>query len=297
MTSQLHQATRSLCRLLRKNPAGLSVLIDSCSSRPSPILSFSTYLQDLAAITFRRLSTTVEEEATHATTLTELTEKEKTAEKDRESLAASLEFQRAEKEREVASLGSHISKLRAELHDITRSNELEVANIEQSAKESVESAREAHEEKGKALEAETARLQDRIKTIAIEHRDAELALRKKKSKSEMELAVLIAKYDKDMSEKQDMIEDLNLKYKNERLELAILQKHFDQVDANDRIRKDEELLLAIVDDCEQEADRMLDDAAVVIQKRARGIHDRKEVAAIKKKKAGKGGKAGKKGKK
>jgi len=60
-------------------------------------------------------------------------------------------------------LGQTISKLKAELHDITRTNEIEVANIEQTAKENVENARAAHTVRSEQLKEQTDKLEESIK--------------------------------------------------------------------------------------------------------------------------------------
>jgi hypothetical protein len=58
-------------------------------------------------------------------------------------------------------LGQTISKLKAELHDITRTNEIEVANIEQTAKENVENARASHTVRSEQLKEQTLKLEER----------------------------------------------------------------------------------------------------------------------------------------
>ena len=212
---QLHNTTRTLCRLLRKHPIALDILMEHSSSRPQNLMNVCQYLQDLAGITFRRLSTTVEEETANSKTLRELTEKQKLSEKDREGLHSTLEFQRAEKDKEVAMLGQTISKLRAELHDITRTNEIEVANIEQTATENVDNARAAHTTRCEELKIEMDKLLETIKNKCAKDAETENALRKRKTKYETELSAKIASYDTEMGEKQAMIEVLTAKFEKE----------------------------------------------------------------------------------
>ena len=252
-------------------------------------------LGELAGIAFRKLSTTVEEEATNALTLRELTDRSKSAEKDRDSLQQNLGFQRAEKDREVASLGQQISKLRAELNDCERSNRMEVEGIEASAREGVEKARIGHDEKVQVLTVETAQRKEKMAKWRSDHKDAEAGLRKRKAKLEMDLKILIKKYDADMNEKQDAITKLSDKFAKESEELKLLQEHFDKVDADAATSAMENKTLEGVEEMERAARGLLDDAAAVIQKRARGISGRVEVAKLKKKKGGKGKKG--KGKK
>ncbi len=85
----------------------------------------------------------------------------------------------------------------------------------------------------------------------------------------------------------------------EREELAILQDHFDRVDASGRQRAAEEATLATVRAKVAKAMGIVDGAATMIQSVFRGRRDRAEYQKAKKKakKGGKkGGKKGKKGK-
>jgi hypothetical protein len=266
------------------------------SAAPSPeIQSSVAFLRELSGITFRRLSTTVEEEAANSKTLRELSEKEKLSEKEREGLQQNLEFQRAEKEREVALLNQQISKLRSELHDITRTNEIEVANIEQGAKENVESARAAHEKAVEERKTETDRLTQDIAKLVGDNQVAETAMRKKKTKLETDLTHRIKLYDTDMGAQQKLIDDLTAKFEEESAELKILQDHFDMVDANAATEKAEEALIAEIKALDLEADTYLGNAATQIQKIARGKIDRAVVLKLmKKSKKGKKGKGKKK---
>lgn len=82
----------------------------------------------------------------------------------------------------------------------------------------------------------------------------------------------------------------------ERQELAILQDHFDRVDASGRQQWAEEETLAVVRGKVERAMAIVDGAATKIQAMFRGGRDRAEYQKAKKK-AKKGGKKGKKGKK
>ena len=66
VVDQLHQATRTLCRNLRKSPVAVEVLYSNHTQQRSPhFLSFLSSLEDLTKVMFRKLSTTVEEEMTN----------------------------------------------------------------------------------------------------------------------------------------------------------------------------------------------------------------------------------------
>ena len=96
-----------------------------------------------------------------------------------------------------------------------------------------------------------------------------------------------------MSSKQSLIDSLTLKYNKEKEALKELQEHFDLVDTNRQTADNEVAYLKMVADMERKAIGILDDAAVKVQKRIRGIIDRVVVAKLKKK-SKKGKKKGKK---
>ena len=74
---QLHNNTRTVCRLLRKDPVAMDILMENAGDRNQLMLSFCQLMRDLEAITFRRLSTTVEEEVAEREKLKDLRDKEK----------------------------------------------------------------------------------------------------------------------------------------------------------------------------------------------------------------------------
>ena len=61
---QIYQSTRTWCRMLRRFPNAMEVLILFARDNPRPQsgILFNQYLSDLTGIMYRRLSTTVEEE-------------------------------------------------------------------------------------------------------------------------------------------------------------------------------------------------------------------------------------------
>lgn len=180
---------------------------------------------------------------------------------------------------------------------MTRSNQMEVASIEQTAREGVDAAKTAHDERVAVLTVETNGLKEKMDKYRADHKDAEASLRKRKGKLETDIKVMIKKYDTDMFEKKEAIELLADKFKKESEELRLLQEHFDKVDADAATSAEEEKIIMEVEAMEAAGKRILDNGAVALQKIARGMSGRAEVAKLLKKKKGKGGKGGKKKKK
>lgn len=65
---QIYQSTRTWCRMLRRSPNAMEVLLSYARKCPRPQsgILFNQYLSDLTGIMYRRLSTTVEEEVKRA---------------------------------------------------------------------------------------------------------------------------------------------------------------------------------------------------------------------------------------
>eukprot|EP00752_Nemacystus_decipiens_P005348 g4849.t1 len=290
---QIYQSTRTWCRTLRRYPNATEVLIAFARKNPRPQsgILFNQYLSDLTGIMYRRLSTTT----ANKNLLHDLTECEKLAEDERDALQQTLHATRTEKQREVGALGATIKKRREELQEVTHTNAVEMDSIKTKAAEAVAKAKEDHEKKGRALTERIERLAKETGEAAELHQQEETAARKKKAKVEVELAGVVSKYDRDMAAKTAQIEEIKAKMQEEREELAILQDHFDRVDASGRQQAAEEETLAAVRSKVAKAMGVVDGAATKIQSLFRGGRDRVEYQKAKKK-AKKGGKKGKKGK-
>ena len=127
---------------------------------------------------FRKLSTTVEEEMTNKNLLQDLTERERTAEDERDALQQTLEMQRGERDREVAVLDQTLTKLRAELQDITQSNQMEMQSIQQKMKENIEKADNEHLQREKRLQDKLDQMTSDLTNNSATHDEQEKALRK-----------------------------------------------------------------------------------------------------------------------
>jgi len=298
--AQMHSSTRALVRTLRKNPVATEIFYSLNEERSSGFLQTITYLTELKDIMYRRLSTTVEEEASTRALLQELSAKEQSAEDEREALREVLRKQRAEKEREVAQLDAQLGRLRAELTELAAATKAETEEIREALGEALGAAGRDHEAAATALGAEADALEREIEKLAEEHREVEATLRKKKAKAEADLTAAIGGYDEAMAAKTQAIEQLSAQAQDEAATLKELQEHFDKIDANNAQRDEEERLLARCRKREAQAEYALFRAAADIQKLLRGIQRRevfkKDMAKKRKKGKGKKGK-GKKGKK
>ncbi|CAM9844625.1 unnamed protein product, partial [Phaeothamnion confervicola] len=198
---EVGQATRALCRSLRRHPRGAEVLRGLSLKRPrSPrVLALNGYVEELSAMAFRRLSTTVEEEAASRNLLRDLTERERLAEDERDMLTARLAATRADKDRESGALQALLAKAGAELREVTQANALEAESTQRRAEEAIGKGKEEHQRKVKALLERRERLLKEIADTAEAHREEEAASRRRKTKAEAELAAAVARFDGDMA--------------------------------------------------------------------------------------------------
>lgn len=296
---ELCASTRALCRLLGKNDAAIDVLRRQAASTtlPTPTMAeFERNLRELKAITFRKLSTTVEEDAANKRLLQELTEKERQAAEEATALQQTLETQRAEREREISAQEETLAKLRAELDEVTTKSEAKMEACRTQADADLAKAAAQHQE-NMARAAETnAKLQAELDETSQANRESEAVLRKKKERAEADLKALIDKYHHDIDDVKRQTEELKAKMAEEAEELRILEEHFAKVDANEARKNDEEALLdAFAARCRR-ADAILGDAATTIQKVVRGRQLRGYIRQLMAKKGKKGAKGKAKGK-
>ena len=290
ITEQLQTTIRQVCRSLKKNPAAVETLYgQGDGARTESFSQFHSMLSDLTIVTYRKLATTMEEEATSETRMHDLIERERSAEDERDALQKTLQVQRIERDQEASSIDSLMTKLKAELHDITQNNEMERESIHQESKERRSEANTDYEAKMKKLQDRSDQLTQELATKKEKHREDEGSLRKRKEKKEAELGAKIAEFDKAMIGKKQEIEDLKVLMKKEEQEYKELKEFFDRVDRNEEEHQNERRILAAYKKKKDDAEKILDYAAVQFQKLYRGNEGRKQVKAL--------GKKGKKGKK
>lgn len=293
LKAELSACTRSVCRGLRKNEKAVELLLSLKKPEEDDEATeeFERLTRELTKITFKKLTTTVEDEEANATLLSELEEKEQRLAEEAAVLQQTLESERAERDRENMGREAAVEKLSNELEALQRANETKMADIKSDMEQSIKKAEETHK-------ANSEKLLEEIRTMTIDlddesakHRDQEAALRKKKERVEAEINALKTKYDEDMGDMRAKIKDLRDKMAVEKEELRVLEEHFAKVDANEARKQDEEARLNAFRNRVKAAEKVLDDAAANIQKVVRGKQLRAFVRQLmnKKKKGRKGG--------
>jgi hypothetical protein len=191
VVSAVHTSVRALCRELRRNPVALERVTGSGSHElrvpesaagSSEFAALTQALADLAKVSFQKLATTVEEEATSKALMHELVERERGAEDERNALSATLALQRAERAKEAEALNELEEKLRTELAVVEASADAEKAAVAEASLEARKEAEDAHGATSEQLTAKLEKLMAALAEAGEKHREIELGLRKKKDK-------------------------------------------------------------------------------------------------------------------
>ncbi|XP_053556525.1 dynein regulatory complex protein 10 [Bombina bombina] len=220
--------------------------------------------------------------------------------KNRETLAA-LETQLnaaiLDRDSEISKKNKIIWQLKNNLRQLENISENQVKRMQEEGEKQQKAESRISESKCSKLQLELQQLRSQLNASIVEHREVEMALRKKKYKVETEIENWIKKYDSDMGEKQAELESLETLYMEEKSQLAELQEklavlevEYDQIMEERRLKQ-----LKMEEEARELANRTK--AAILIQSYWRGFQVRREMKGKKKKKGKKGKGKGKKGKK
>lgn len=285
------KATRATCRNLQADRESLQILMSRPESQQSDAMNaFSKYLSELAAQVHTRMTTTVEDEAANRALLHDLTEKERLMEETRDVLQVKLTEVMDEKERVTFSLDQTLRKLQLELQDITAHNNLELETVQREMTEATAKATSVHDLRVRQLQGTIDATERTFTELMEKNREEEQRMRKEKNRSEATLNAKIAQFDEDMAARHRMLGEMRSDYAKESAEYAALKEHFDRIDADLALAKEEETILAAVVRRAQFGQRVLDNQIVLIQKIVRGKLGRSLVHKLKPKNKGKKGK-------
>ncbi|KAL7838868.1 hypothetical protein AOLI_G00272720 [Acnodon oligacanthus] len=200
-----------------------------------------------------------------------------------------------DRDEEISRQNEAIRRLKGSLYQKDKSSEDFVARTQKDAQRQNESDQKTSEGKQTRLQQEASQLRVQLNNLITEHKEAELALRKKKYKLETEIENWIQKYDTDMGEKQTELEEMTAIYEEEKAELRELQEHFAVLELEYSQIMEERRIAQEQREEEEREREVKSHAAVIIQAFWRGHCVRKVMKAKAKSKKAKKGK-GKKGK-
>eukprot|EP01137_Pigoraptor_chileana_P002740 Opistho-2@41983 len=293
ITQQLRHSTRSVCRLFLANPTAFAEAKSIVAGGSPACEGFLETFAELKGVVYERLLTTVEEERERQSYMAMIAAREKKSTEDVEKLQADLFDAKQEGNREITKRKDTIRKLKEDIQEIkSHTAELNKRMDKESRSKEASEQKIFHEKEESLLES-IAQLKAQLEATTRNNRESELSLRKRKAKIETEVENWITKYDQDMGEKQDELEDIQTIYDDEKHQLSELDQRFCELEVE---------YVSIVEERridqmkKEEAERqmaMLVKAATLIQAVWRGFKCRKELKRRKGKK-GKGKGSGKK---
>ncbi|XP_073716625.1 dynein regulatory complex protein 10 [Misgurnus anguillicaudatus] len=251
-------------------------------------------LCELKEVVLERLLTTSAEEQKRSKKMEEVRQRHNKNQEQVDSLERDVALAIKDRDTEISTLTSQMQELKNSLHQMEQGLEEFVVRTQQEAEKQSQSDRNTSEGKRAHMQQEADHMRAQLNIDIANHREKELALRKKKHKMETEIENLIQKYDAEMGEKQTEVEKISRIYEEEKAELRELEEHCADLDL-EYSQIMEERQEAQEQREQQERERELHSrAAIVIQAHWRGFCVRKAMKAKEKPKKAKKGK-GKKG--
>ncbi|XP_043924382.1 dynein regulatory complex protein 10 [Protopterus annectens] len=294
----INSSVKNVLRLFQLNPAAYStVRMESHARNPTSQAMIHALLEMRTFLLEKLLTNPMEDREKIYYVQSMATRNQKNAD-----VIAALEAEVAaatqDKEHEVAQKNDVIRKLKSNLHHIEKLSEDELQRTNQETEKQQKTLQKTSEGKCTKLQHEVQQLRTQLNNLIVEHRELELVLRKKKFKIETEIENWIQKYDADLGEKQEELEQLDAIYKEEKAQLSELQEQYDVMEQEyKQIMEDRRIAQQKKEEAERELANMTR-AAIFIQAFWRGYKVRKMLKGKKKGKKGKKGKGkGKQGKK
>jgi len=229
------------------------------------------------------LLTTPREEFDKEKYLTELTERERQSSQVNARLTEELKAAEAERDKEVHEMNEKIRSLQAEIHRVEKQSEENIKDVIQEGNTQTTVLNSVSEAKRSTLQTELNQTQAQYNALLAEHRERELALRKKKFQVETEVENWIQKYDSDMGERQTEYEQIDFVYTAEKRQLSELEERFKTLSAEyDAIQDARRVAREAREAAEREL-QMCVRAATAIQAFWRSYKVRKAIKSKKKK--------------
>ncbi|KAK3233691.1 hypothetical protein CYMTET_56025 [Cymbomonas tetramitiformis] len=259
--------TNSVCRTLRKNPHLESKLAQLFhDSRSQGMLNFIHTLEKVKTTTYKRLTTTVEEENSERDHFEEVCKREEKAGKERQSLEQQLRVERRERQKQLNHMTEMENRSITELEQIKATSVHVAKRLEEDAEATRESDKTTFQERDGKLVTEVTKLKGDLTNVQGKNRDDEGLLRKKKTKSEQEVGNWLTEYDKDMFSKEKALQEEKAVYEEVKQQLGEYEEEYrklrDEAEAAaEKERKKAEEKARI-----EERQRKMDQAAVTIQK-------------------------------
>ncbi|XP_066910577.1 dynein regulatory complex protein 10-like [Clytia hemisphaerica] len=294
VSANLSDNIRTVLRKFKMNPSALQSIRIEFRERASEANALIDQLNQLHEMVFSRLVTTPNEEIEKHKLTIQMMTREKKARSLITKLDQELKTERAAKDNLIHQKNETVRKLKSNISMIEHDSEVSNRKlVTEAQKVEIAEIKNSDGKRGK-LQQEVIQLKQRLQTQVSSHKDSELTLRKRKYKIETEVENWIQKYDSEMAEKQDDIDDLTDIYNDEKKQLQELEERFKTLEEKHTTIIEERRIAAERREKAERELRVMVRAATLLQAMWRAYRCRK---ALKQKAKGKGKKGKGKGKK
>ncbi|KAJ7309613.1 hypothetical protein JRQ81_007667 [Phrynocephalus forsythii] len=246
LTQGLRGSVRNIVRLFYANPVACQAVREIAHARHPANSHFIKCLSDLRGFLFERLLTTPLEEKEKRRFLNEISQRDK---KNTEMIAALEEELAAaiqNRDDEISRKNATIKDLKARLHNLAKCSESQIQRLRTDTEKQQKAELRGSQAKCSKLQQELNLLRAQLNALITEDRESELALRKKKYKVEIEIENWVQKYDMEMLEKQEEIEEIEAAYMVEKEHLeelrekfALLDQEYSQIKEERRVKQEQ----------------------------------------------------------
>jgi len=225
---------RNLIREVQNNPRDMDILKRlRKSSALEDYEDFLTYLRGLRLLMLKRLSTSVEEQASHDKQKEELDRKIQLWERTKNNKELELRNLKKEKEKFITEKDEELNKLKAQIEEIEMNKNKKMADLQSESSKDHAAMKKSFEEKDAQLKKQLKALEDDLKDVRAKNKAEEYSLREKKGRDEGFLKEIIDQYDDMMEHKEQEINELET-------DLQKIEKEMKDYQENIAILKSEE---------------------------------------------------------
>ena len=209
MVSTTAKNLRNLIRELQNNPHDMEILKRLRKNTPlEDYEDFLNYLRGLRVLMLRRLSTSVEEQASHDRQKEELNRKILLWERTKNNKENELKSLKKEKENYIKEKDEELAKLKHQIDDIEANKKKKMTDLEGDSKKEQDAMKKAFEEKEAQLMKQLKVLEDDLKELRAKNKAEENSLRDKNLRGEDYLKEIINNYDEMLEDSEyDAIQD------------------------------------------------------------------------------------------
>ncbi|XP_010084443.1 PREDICTED: IQ domain-containing protein D [Pterocles gutturalis] len=247
LEQRLKCSVRNVLRLLLANPSLCQALKYEIRTRESPAEVFIKAFREFRNLMLERLLTSPVEEEEKIRFMEDLSLQ---IEKNTEAITAlRAELAAAIRtcEEETHKKDNEIRILKSSMQELTEACKTGIQQMKEEGEKQQKEELQAARARCGRLRQDVQQLGAQLHALVLEHRESELALRKRKCRAEMEIMNWVQKYDTDMAEKQAEYEEVSAAYAKEKAQLSLLtEKHamllqeYSQIQEERRIRQEKE---------------------------------------------------------